>query len=103
VWGPTGSQITTLPATTPVTQTHGGQVTLHGTNFGTSATTTTVTFIGTNSVPALATDFVTVTPTAITVKVPVALTVAAPPNNRCFIAVAVQNISVRSQDTLLVT
>jgi hypothetical protein len=102
-FGPTGSQITTTPSTSPVTQSHGGQVTLHGSNFGTSAATTSVSFIGTNTIPALPTDFVSITPTAITVKVPAALTVAAAPNNRCFIAVTVQSLSVRSQDTLLVT
>jgi hypothetical protein len=103
-FGPTGSQITTTPATNPVTQSHGGQVTLHGTNFGTSTATTQVRFIGANIVMATAGDFVSITPTAITVKVPAALTVAAAPGNNCRISVIMQNVeSLPSDDRLLVT
>ncbi|HXQ45607.1 MAG TPA: IPT/TIG domain-containing protein [Caulobacteraceae bacterium] len=102
-FGPTGSQITTTPASNPVTQTHGGQVTLNGTNFGTSSATTTVRFIGTNTVAAATTDFVSVDQTTIVVKVPTALTVGAAPNNKCRIVVIVQGIqSLPSNDSLTI-
>jgi hypothetical protein len=101
-FGPTGSQIATTPATNPVTQSHGGQVTLNGTNFGTSTATTAVHFIGSNNAAAAATDFVSITPTTIVVKVPAALTVAAAPNNKCKVAVIVQNIQALSNDSLTI-
>jgi len=93
-FSPTGSQIT------PVTQARGSPVTLHGTNFGTSATTTAVTFHGANTVPVASTDFVSVSPTAIVVKVPATLT----PNTKYKIGVTLQGYpEVLSFDQLGVT
>jgi len=99
-FSPTGSQITTTPTTNPVTQARGSPVTLHGTNFGASTTTTAVTFHGANTVSAASTDFVSVSPTAIVVKVPATLT----PNTKYQVGVTVQGSSeVLSADQLTVT
>jgi hypothetical protein len=95
-FGPVGSQFS------PQTQIHGGQITLAGNNFGTSAATTQVSFTGTNMVPALASDIVSVSQTQIVVKVPAALTVAAAPNNTATITVIVNGQSITSNDKLKV-
>jgi membrane-associated protease RseP (regulator of RpoE activity) len=95
-FGPVGSQFS------PQTQTHGGQITLAGNNFGTSAATTQVSFTGTNTVPALASDIVSVSQTQIVVKVPAALTVAVTPNNTATITVTVNGQSITSNDKLKV-
>lgn len=103
-FGGTGTQIATTPVTNPVRQSRGGVITLSGQNFGTSAATTQVQFIGTNAVIAQAGDMVSVTPTAIAVKVPAALTVAVAPGNSCRIVVIVQAVkSLPSDDRLLIT
>jgi len=95
-FGPIGSQIS------PTTQSIGNSVTLNGSNFGTSSTTTQVSFIGTNTVIAKATDFVSVAPNKIVVKVPVGLTVASAPNNQAQIKVTVNGLSATSNDLLSV-
>jgi len=96
-FGPVGSQFS------PQTQTHGGQVTLAGNNFGTAATAQ-VFFNGTNPnpVPAVGADLVSVATTQIVVKVPTALTVAASPNNTASITVTVNGQSITSNDKLKV-
>jgi hypothetical protein len=87
---------------TPQTQTHGNPVTLNGTNFGTSTTTTQVQFTGTNTVTAAATDMVSVSPTQIVVKVPAGLTVATSPNNTATITVIVNGLPITSLQPLKV-
>jgi hypothetical protein len=96
-FGAIGSQFS------PQTQTHGGQITLAGNNFGTLATTQ-VFFNGTNPSPVQAqgADLVSVATTTIVVKVPMALIVAAAPNNTATITVTVNGQSITSNDKLKV-